>query len=173
MDRDQALRLVYDAIEVVNRQLPASRRLAKSLDTVIVGPSGSLDSLGLINFVITLEERVTDALTVPVELLDSTGKPDRSVWNADALLSETAPGVTLSTNRILLRNGLGTGLVTVSGSGDFQLQVAIGSIQTNRLLRDVSAEPRIAVGGTLAGSASVPPTAMRGSADTSLNKRFV
>ncbi|PYR23150.1 MAG: hypothetical protein DMF98_19030 [Acidobacteria bacterium] len=86
MDRDQALRLVYDAIDVVNHQLPASRRLAKSLDTVIVGPYGSLDSLGLINFVITLEERVTDALTVPVELLDST-----------ALIEEESPFRTVDT----------------------------------------------------------------------------
>ena len=86
MDRDRALRLVYDAIDVVNRQLPVSRRLVKSLDTVIVGPSGSLDSLGLINFVITLEERVTDVLTVPVELLDST-----------ALIEEESPFRTVDT----------------------------------------------------------------------------
>jgi acyl carrier protein len=70
MDREQALRLVYDAIDVVNRQLPAARRLAKSPETVIVGPSGSLDSLGLVNFVMTLEERVTDVLHAPVDLLD-------------------------------------------------------------------------------------------------------
>src|SRR5205809_7760034 len=86
MGRDQVLRLFYDAIDVVNRQLPTSRRLAKSLDTVIVGASGSLDSLGLINFVITLEERVTDVLTVPVELLDST-----------ALIEEEGPFRTVDT----------------------------------------------------------------------------
>jgi hypothetical protein len=72
MDRDEALRLVYDAIDVVNRQLPSSRRLAKSPETIIVGPSGSLDSLGVINFVITLEERASRVLNSPVDLLDST-----------------------------------------------------------------------------------------------------
>jgi hypothetical protein len=70
MQRDEALRLVYDAIDVVNPQLPATRRLAKSPDTVIVGPSGSLDSLAIINFVITLEQRVTDVIGAPVQLLD-------------------------------------------------------------------------------------------------------
>src|SRR5687768_13646155 len=44
---------------------------------------------------------------VRVELLDRNGRPDRSVWDADAVLSETAPGITLSTNRIILHNGLG------------------------------------------------------------------
>src|SRR5437762_10203817 len=78
MDRDRALRFVYDAIDVVNRQLPASRRLAKSPDTVIVGPSGSLDSLGIINFVIALEERAGEALGAPVQLLDETALIDDS-----------------------------------------------------------------------------------------------
>jgi hypothetical protein len=86
MERDQALRLVYDAIDVVNRQLPSSRRLAKSPETIIVGPSGSLDSLGLINFVITLEERASDVLDAPVELLDST-----------ALLEDDSPFRTVGT----------------------------------------------------------------------------
>jgi hypothetical protein len=72
MQRDQALQLVYEAIDVVNCQLPASRRLAKSRDTIIVGPSGSLDSLGIVNFVMTLEERASEVLRTPVELFDGT-----------------------------------------------------------------------------------------------------
>jgi len=91
---------------------------------------------------------------VRVELRDASGRPDRTVWDADAILSETAAGITLSTNRILLRNGLGTGLITISGSGDFQLQVAVGPVQTSRSLRDLSAAPRTAAGGTLTGSAT-------------------
>src|SRR6185503_11849685 len=51
---------------------------------------------------------------VRVELLTAAGQPDRTVWDAEALLSETSPGVSLSTNRIVLRNGLGTGLVTIT-----------------------------------------------------------
>ena len=70
MKRDEALRLVYEAIDVVNPQLPAGRRLAKSPDTILVGPAGSLDSLGIINFVVSLEERVTDAVGAPVQLFD-------------------------------------------------------------------------------------------------------
>jgi hypothetical protein len=72
MRRDQALRLVYEVIDAVNPQLPAVRRLTKSPDTVIVGPAGALDSLGVITFVVTLEERVADAIGAPVQLLDDT-----------------------------------------------------------------------------------------------------
>ena len=72
MQRDQALRLVYDAIDVVNQQLPASRRLAKSPETIVVGPSGALDSLGIVTFVLALEERVGEAIGAPIQLLDET-----------------------------------------------------------------------------------------------------
>jgi acyl carrier protein len=70
MDHEQVLRIVYDAIDVVNQQLPASKRLDKSPDTVIVGAGGSLDSLGIVTLVILLEEKVGEAFGTTVQLLD-------------------------------------------------------------------------------------------------------
>jgi acyl carrier protein len=72
MEREQALRIVYETIDVVNQQLPASRRLPKGPDTIIVGVAGSLDSLGIVNFIVTLEEKAGELLGVPVQLLDDT-----------------------------------------------------------------------------------------------------
>jgi hypothetical protein len=91
---------------------------------------------------------------VRVELLNATGQADRNVWDAEALLSETSPGVSLSTNRIILRNGLGTALVTITGSGDFDLGVTLGPLQLTRALHDRSAEPVTSIGGTLPGTAT-------------------
>ena len=62
MDRERALDLIYETIDIVNQQLPAARRLARSPETVIVGPGGSLDSLGIVTFVLALEEKAGDAL---------------------------------------------------------------------------------------------------------------
>ena len=70
MEREQALRILYETIDVVNQQLPPARRLRKAPETVIVGASGSLDSLGIVSFVVTLEEKAGEVLGVPVELLD-------------------------------------------------------------------------------------------------------
>lgn len=70
IEHTEALRIVYDTIDVMNRQLPAARRLLKSPDTVIVGADGLLDSLGIVNFVITLEEKVGEAVGAIVQLLD-------------------------------------------------------------------------------------------------------
>jgi len=70
MDREQARQIVYDTIDIVNQQLPAARRLQKSPTTVIIGPGGALDSLGVVTFVITLEDKVGEAVGASVKLLD-------------------------------------------------------------------------------------------------------
>jgi hypothetical protein len=72
MDQTQALRIIYESIDVVNGQLPPSRRLQKTPDTVIAGAAGSLDSLGIVNFVMTLEEKTAELLGRPVQLFDET-----------------------------------------------------------------------------------------------------
>ena len=65
---------------------------------------------------------------VRVEVLQPDGNKARELWNAEATLTADDPGVTLSTNKIFLRNGLGSALVTFSGGGDFQLTAAVGSL---------------------------------------------
>ena len=69
MDRERALALIYETIDVVNQQLPATQRLARDPATVVVGAGGSLDSLGIVNFVLALEEKSEDALGSSVQLL--------------------------------------------------------------------------------------------------------
>lgn len=88
---------------------------------------------------------------VRVEVRNGTS-PERALWNADATLSVNDAGVTLSTNQLLLRNGVGTTLVAVTGSADFDLTVTVGSLQATRSLSSLAGEPVTTVGGSLAGS---------------------
>src|SRR6185436_11368666 len=60
-------------------------------------------------------------LLVRVEGIDSTGRRDWSLWDAEATLTSDSQGVSLSTNRVVLRNGLGSVLVSFSGNEDFNL----------------------------------------------------
>jgi len=69
MDRERALELIYETIELVNQQLPPTQRLAPDPATVIVGAGGSLDSLGILTFVLALEEKSGDALGRAVQLV--------------------------------------------------------------------------------------------------------
>ena len=78
MDQTEAVRIVHEAIDLVNGQLPASRRLHKSPETVIAGAGGSLDSLGIVNFVITLEERAHEVLGTPIKLFDEASLVEKN-----------------------------------------------------------------------------------------------
>src|ERR1051326_5661323 len=86
---------------------------------------------------------------VRVELRNGSGLRDWSVWDSEATLSTDGAGVLLSTNKVTLRNGLGSTLVTFTGGGDFNLYAGIGALQTNRPLSDLVGLPTNIVSGTL------------------------
>src|SRR5262249_54308572 len=88
---------------------------------------------------------------VRVEVLTAAGGRDRELWDAEATLSVNPPGVTLSTNRVILRNGLGSALVNFSGGGYYTLAAAVGSLPTNRPLKSWVGVPFTTVSGTLPG----------------------
>ena len=67
---DRVLQVVYRAIDEVNPQLPAERRLRKSADTALFGRAGALDSLGLVNLIVAVEQAVEDELGASVVLAD-------------------------------------------------------------------------------------------------------
>lgn len=90
---------------------------------------------------------------VRVEVLNASGSRDRELWDAEAILTADA-GVSLSTNKISLRNGLGSGLVSFSGGGNFTLTATVGSLATNRSLVTFAALPVASIGGTLPGSST-------------------
>src|SRR5688572_24176247 len=62
---------------------------------------------------------------VRVEVRYANG-PERKLWDANATLTVDQPGVTLSTNRVQLRNGLGSALVAFRGGANFNLTAAVG-----------------------------------------------
>jgi len=92
---------------------------------------------------------------VRVEVVRSDGNVERELWDAVATLSVNNQGVNLSTNRIVLRNGFGSVLVTFIGSGDFILTANVNGMEDSRLLTDLSGEPITSISGTLAGSSTL------------------
>jgi hypothetical protein len=59
---------IYQAIDETNLQLPPGRQLAKSPETLLFGKGAVLDSLGLVNFVVTAEQRLDEIFGVPLTL---------------------------------------------------------------------------------------------------------
>ena len=62
--------IVYDAIEQLNEQLPAPRRLACAKDSVLLGRSGGLDSFDLVNLIVAVEEGICEVFGKHIAIAD-------------------------------------------------------------------------------------------------------
>ena len=93
-------------------------------------------------------------LLVRVDRLNSGGETDRALWDSEVILTANDPAITLSPNRLMLRNGRGSALVTISGDEDFDLVATQGELSVSHTVRNLSAELVTTVGGVLFGSAT-------------------
>lgn len=63
--------VIFDAIDEINEQIPEKqRKLTKSVDTVLLGESGKLDSLELVTLIIAIEQKLEDLFEVSITLSD-------------------------------------------------------------------------------------------------------
>lgn len=75
-NKDTVLALIYAEVAEFNAQLGAGQSLGQTPDTVLVGQDGALDSLGLLNFLSNLEERLTQGLGRRIQLMDEAMMTD-------------------------------------------------------------------------------------------------
>ncbi len=59
--RNKILEGIYAAIDEVNEQLPEDQNLEKSLETVLLGSSGKLESVNLVNLLVAIEENIEES----------------------------------------------------------------------------------------------------------------
>jgi acyl carrier protein len=92
---DGVLPLIYESIAGLNVQLPEEQQIRKSLSTVLFGAGGTLDSLGLANFIVILEQKLEESYGFRVDLTEddpfspSTGH-FRTVHSLATYVSELA-----------------------------------------------------------------------------------
>lgn len=86
------LPLVYSAIDELNQQLPPAKRVAKSEATALTGSSGALDSLGFLNLIVIVEDKVNaahgSAIALASSMMESGQPPPRTVGELAALVSK-------------------------------------------------------------------------------------
>ena len=75
---------IYLAINEVNQTLEKEQQLTKTIETELFGNNGKLDSLGLVNFIVTLEQYIASELDKNVLLaseksLSTDNSPFRTV----------------------------------------------------------------------------------------------
>ncbi len=108
------------------------------------------------------------AVLVRVEIQGSDGKPDRSIWDATATLSSSNPAVTLSTTTVQIRNGIGTALVTPSGSGTFTLNAIANGLNASKPMSSLAGVAQTNVSGTLPGSTTTWSGVIRVTGDVTI-----
>lgn len=60
--------ILYPAIEEINETLDEGEKLAKSPDSVLFGEKALLDSIGLVNFIVTVERNIEEKLDRSITL---------------------------------------------------------------------------------------------------------
>ena len=69
--QEQVLQVVVACVRDLNAQLPAEQRLADSSSAILLGEGGTLDSLSIVNLMVSLEEALSTELGLTVGLLDA------------------------------------------------------------------------------------------------------
>jgi len=93
-------------------------------------------------------------ILVRVELRNGAGEVRREVWDAEVSLSVDESGVGLSTDRVSLQNGLGSGLITLTGGTNPRLTAQWGVLTATRSLTNAAGWPVASVNGALLGTAT-------------------
>ncbi len=85
---ERVRRAIFEALDEVNLTLPEGERISKNAGVVLVGQDGSLDSLGLINFVVAAEQKLLDEFKTAVSLTDLVMTQDQSRYRTIGALCE-------------------------------------------------------------------------------------
>jgi acyl carrier protein len=87
--RDRIMEVIYAALDEVNEARPPRERVAKLPDVRLIGDGGALDSLALVNLMVSVEERVEREIGVAVSLADALAvPPDSSPFRTPAALAD-------------------------------------------------------------------------------------
>lgn len=70
MNQETVQKIVFQAIEETNEELPAEKQLELSLETGLFGSQGKLDSLDLVNLVVATEQMIEEELGISLTLAD-------------------------------------------------------------------------------------------------------
>ena len=68
--KEKILQLIYEAIDVLNTQLPQEEYIEKHDGTALFGSGSKLDSLGLINLIVAVEQNIEDEFDITIILAD-------------------------------------------------------------------------------------------------------
>lgn len=89
--------IVYGAVDELNELLDVGERLDKAPDVALIGTDARLDSLGLVNLIVLVEEKVQQTLGIGVTLVDERAmsqskSPFRTLGSLTEFVEEQVAG---------------------------------------------------------------------------------
>jgi len=78
VEKEKILNSIYQAVDEVNEQLSEDQQLEKSPDTVLLGESGQLESIDLVNILVATEENVESTFGVPISITDERAVSEKN-----------------------------------------------------------------------------------------------
>ena len=67
---EKVVQAIYKAIEEVNAALPGDKKIVTSMETMLYGREGQLDSLGLVSFIVAVERNLSKEFGLKMKLDD-------------------------------------------------------------------------------------------------------
>jgi D-alanine--poly(phosphoribitol) ligase subunit 2 len=67
---EKVKKCIFSVIDEINQELSDEKKLVKSLSTILVGQGSQLDSLGLVNLIVMIEDAIDDDLGFAITLAD-------------------------------------------------------------------------------------------------------
>lgn len=77
-DHKNIVEMIFTTIDDLNELLPPAQQLEKSVDTVVFGADGKLDSLGLVTLIVAVEQKITETFNVTLTLADEKAMSQRN-----------------------------------------------------------------------------------------------
>lgn len=77
LSRDDAIREIFEAIQRANELAGTDEQLACSEETILYGPGGALDSMGLVSLILDVETAVNDQAGTSIVLADERAVSQR------------------------------------------------------------------------------------------------
>ena len=68
--KKQLLETIYKSLDEINENLNDAQKLIKDKNTVLFGKDGQLDSLGLVNLLVIIEQNIEDEFDVSITIAD-------------------------------------------------------------------------------------------------------
>lgn len=78
--------IILSSIDEMNESLAEDRKVEKSLNLILYGSSSSIDSLSFVGLIVSIEDSISDAYGVELDIMELIENDDNTVDTAESLL---------------------------------------------------------------------------------------